>query len=124
MAPSNISSPIILLIGPPGAGKGTLGKFLKQQIGVEHISVGDLLRRVVNEPPADDWKVQLKATMEENKLVPSRSLMILLRKELQIAERKKPLKAFLIDGFPRSKEQADSFEDWVSFDGAADHECC
>ena len=91
----------VLLIGPPGSGKGTQGEHLAQRLGIEHIAAGDLLRAEV------DAKTRLgrRATefMQRGDLVPDEIILgLLMPKVLAAAD----ANGYLLDGFPRSVEQA------------------
>jgi adenylate kinase len=91
----------ILLIGPPGSGKGTQGERLAGRLGIEHIAAGDLLRAEVsaNTPLGR----QVSAFMQRGDLVPDVVILsLLLPKVLAAAEGN----GYLLDGFPRSVEQA------------------
>jgi adenylate kinase len=92
----------VLLIGPPGAGKGTQGARLAQQLGLPHISSGDLLRAEV-----DAGTILGRAaaeTMRRGELVPDLLILaLLLRPLLEAAQGD----GFLLDGYPRSVEQAE-----------------
>ncbi len=93
---------ILLLIGPPGAGKGTQGARLAERLGIEHIAAGDLLRaEVANATPIGQ---QAAAIMDRGELVPDSVILeLLLPRVLQAAE----AGGYLLDGFPRSVEQAE-----------------
>jgi adenylate kinase len=91
----------ILLIGPPGSGKGTQGERLSERLGIDHIAAGDLLRaEVVAQTPLGR---QVSAFMERGDLVPDVVILsLVLPKVLAAAEGN----GYLLDGFPRSVEQA------------------
>ena len=91
----------LLLIGPPGSGKGTQGERLSQRLDIEHIAAGDLLRaEVAAETPLGR---QVQAFMQRGDLVPDVVILsLLLPKVLAAAE----ANGYLLDGFPRSVEQA------------------
>lgn len=91
----------VLLIGPPGSGKGTQGERLSQRLGLEHIAAGDLLRAEVDEQTP--LGQQASAFMQRGDLVPDSVIVALLMpKVLAAAEQD----GYLLDGFPRSLEQA------------------
>ena len=91
----------VLLIGPPGSGKGTQGEHLSQRLGIEHIEAGDLLRAEVDaQTPLGR---QLSQFMQRGELVPDDVILnMVMPKVLAAAEGN----GYLLDGFPRSMEQA------------------
>jgi adenylate kinase len=91
----------VLLIGPPGSGKGTQGERLAERLGVEHIAAGDLLREEVEaETPLGR---QVSETMQHGDLVPDSVILgLLMPKVLAASERH----GYVLDGFPRSVAQA------------------
>jgi adenylate kinase len=92
----------VLLIGPPGSGKGTQGERLAAQLGLVHISSGDLLRAEVQAGTPIGRKVS--SLMQAGDLVPDIVIMaLLLRPVIEAAEGP----GYLLDGFPRSVEQAE-----------------
>jgi adenylate kinase len=96
-----VSGMNVLLIGPPGSGKGTQGERLSERLGLEHIAAGDLLRAEV------DGKTPLgrevAAYMQRGDLVPDELILkLLMPKVLAPAG----ANGYLLDGFPRSVEQA------------------
>lgn len=93
----------IVLVGPPGAGKGTQARVLQGMFGIPQISTGDLLREAVRAGTA--LGKQAQAFMDKGELVPDQLVTDL------VAERiKKPdcVPGFLLDGFPRTIAQADA----------------
>lgn len=92
----------IILLGPPGAGKGTQAKLLKTYFGLVHISTGDLLRKVVAENSVLGKIV--KQYMDKGDLVPDSLVVELLKERLSCADTNK---GFILDGFPRNGAQAE-----------------
>jgi adenylate kinase len=91
----------VLLIGPPGSGKGTQGDRLAARLGLEHIAAGDLLRAEVN--GATPLGRQVADLLAKGELVPDVVILsLLMPRVLEAAE----ANGYLLDGFPRSVEQA------------------
>jgi len=95
----------LILLGPPGAGKGTQAVRLAERFDVPHVATGDLLRFAVA------WETEIgkraKQTMEEGELVPDEIVLELLRARLSQDDASK---GFVMDGFPRNPAQADALE--------------
>ncbi len=91
----------LLLIGPPGAGKGTQAVRVAEHFGVAHISSGDLLRKHVTEGTAVGRTVQ--GYLSRGDLVPDGIVMDILRKPVVEANL---AGGYVLDGFPRTVEQA------------------
>jgi adenylate kinase len=92
----------IVLLGAPGAGKGTVAEDLKRQINIEHISTGDMLREAVRSGTAIGREAQ--AYMERGELVPDEVIMRLVRERLIVGS---PSSWYMFDGFPRNVHQAE-----------------
>ena len=93
----------LLLMGPPGAGKGTQAANLVKQFDIPHISTGDMFRAAVKE--GTELGKQAKACMDTGKLVPDEVTIGIVRERLAKDDCKK---GFILDGFPRTVEQADA----------------
>jgi adenylate kinase len=91
----------LLLIGAPGAGKGTQAGRLAQRYGITHISSGDLLRQHVREQTA--LGRQIKSYVDRGDLVPTGLVLDMLRKPVVAAV---AAGGYVLDGFPRTVEQA------------------
>ncbi|HEY3714243.1 MAG TPA: nucleoside monophosphate kinase [Jatrophihabitantaceae bacterium] len=92
----------ILLIGPPGSGKGTQGTRVADALGLEHIAVGDVLRaEVAAGTPLGD---QLRQHLDRGELAPDELvLQLVVPRALAASVRN----GYVLDGFPRSVAQAD-----------------
>jgi adenylate kinase len=91
----------VLLIGPPGSGKGTQGERLAERLGIEHLAAGDLLRaEVAKDTPLGKRVADM---MRKGDLVPDAVIISLLMPRVLAAS---DGSGYLLDGFPRSVEQA------------------
>lgn len=93
----------ILLMGPPGAGKGTQAANLVKEFAIPHISTGDMFRAAVKE--GTELGKQAKACMDSGKLVPDAVTIGIVKERLAKPDCEK---GFILDGFPRTVEQADA----------------
>jgi len=91
----------LILLGPPGSGKGTQSVRLKEKLGISHISSGDLLRDAVKRET--ELGKQAKEFMEAGKLVPDELVLGMMRERLEADDCRS---GFLLDGFPRTVAQA------------------
>lgn len=98
----------IVLLGPPGAGKGTQAKMISNRFGVPHISTGDMLREAISSKSELGNKVS--DIVERGDLVPD-DLMIKLVKKRII--QKDAADGFILDGFPRTTVQAETLRDML-----------
>jgi len=101
----------LLLIGAPGAGKGTHSELLAKRFGIAHISSGDLLRQHVRDRTPLGLKV--KSYVDQGDLVPDSVVMDMLRKPVVAAA-----SGYVLDGFPRTVDQAKASYDVVRALGA------
>ncbi len=94
------------MLGPPGAGKGTQAVRLSEQLGVPHISTGDILREAV----AQDTELgrQAKGYMDAGELVPDELVIAIARERL---DREDCAAGFVLDGFPRTVPQAEALDE-------------
>lgn len=95
----------IVLMGPPGAGKGTHAKVISKQFGAAHIATGDLLRIKVED--GSEIGKRAKAIMDRGDLVPDDVVIEMIKERLQEPDAKK---GFVLDGFPRTVEQAKALD--------------
>jgi adenylate kinase len=93
----------LLLIGAPGAGKGTQADLLAKRFGLAHISSGDLLRQHVKEQTSLGQTV--KSYIDKGDLVPDSVVLDMLRKPVVAAVENG---GYVLDGFPRTVEQAEA----------------
>ena len=95
----------LILLGPPGAGKGTQAERLQADFKLAHISTGDMLRKQV----ADGTKlgVEAKGYMDKGELVPDEVIVGMITQRIQEADARE---GFLLDGFPRNESQADALD--------------
>lgn len=93
----------IILLGAPGAGKGTQAQFIKERYGIPQISTGDMLRAAVQSGSAPGQ--QAKSLMDAGKLVTDELVIALVKERVVQSDCHN---GFLLDGFPRTIPQADA----------------
>ena len=103
----------LVLVGPPGAGKGTQAQFVAEHVGVPKISTGDIFRANVSE--GTPLGLQAKEYMDRGDLVPDEVTIDMVRNRLQ---EKDAIEGFLLDGFPRTVPQAETLDDILRETGA------
>ena len=96
----------IILLGPPGAGKGTQAKVLAEKLKLTHISTGDILRQNVSK--ATQLGKQAIEFMNKGLLVPDELVIKMLTYRFEQPDAKK---GFILDGFPRNIRQAETLDD-------------
>jgi adenylate kinase len=96
----------LILLGPPGAGKGTQGALLAQRLGITKIATGDLLREAVRE--GSELGRRAKEFMDAGELVPDSVILALVRQILSAPEAERGV---IMDGFPRTVAQAEAVDE-------------
>ena len=96
----------IILLGAPGAGKGTQAKFISDHLNIPQISTGDMLRASVSK--GTELGLKAKVLMEKGELVPDDLILDLVKDRIS---KKDCANGFLFDGFPRTLDQANALKD-------------
>lgn len=104
----------LVLLGAPGAGKGTQAKKLIEKYGIPQISTGDLLRAAVS--AGTQLGKEAKSYMDKGELVPDRVVLGMVEERLKQADCKK---GYILDGFPRNVAQAEALDKMLSSLGMA-----
>lgn len=99
----------LILLGPPGSGKGTQAKMMVEKYGVPQISTGDMLREAVKNRSTMGLKA--KAYMDSGSLVPDDVVVSIVEERITGPDCSK---GFLLDGFPRTIAQADALQSMLS----------
>lgn len=99
----------IVLLGAPGAGKGTQAKKISEKFGISHVSTGDILRNELK----NNTELGMKANeyMKEGRLVPDELIIEIIRKKIETGGSDS---RFLMDGFPRTLVQAQKFDEMLA----------
>lgn len=106
----------VVLVGPPGSGKGTQGDLLRKELAIPHISSGDLLRESAAAGTAVGKKA--KEFMDKGQLVPDEVVLDLIKARVSKPDCEG---GFLLDGFPRNPAQAEKLQEVLGGQGALDH---
>ena len=102
----------IIMVGPPGAGKGTQGPFIKDELCICHLATGDLLRDAVSR--GTELGKIADGVMKRGELVSDELVIGLVKDSLQQPECERGM---LLDGFPRSMVQAEKLDEMLKKDG-------
>ena len=108
----------LLLLGPPGAGKGTQAQLLVDRLGIPQISTGDMLRAAV--ATGSEVGKRAKSFMDAGKLVPDEVVIGVAEQRLGQPDAKK---GFILDGFPRTAAQADVLDRMLPVLGVSLERC-
>ena len=98
----------IVLLGPPGAGKGTQAKSSSNRYSIPHISTGDIFRKNISENTP--LGIEAKSYMDNGQLVPDEVTINMVKDRLQQEDCKQ---GYLLDGFPRTVSQAEALQDFL-----------
>ena len=98
----------IVLLGPPGAGKGTQAKSISNRYSIPHISTGDIFRKNISENTP--LGIEAKKHIDKGQLVPDEVTINMVKDRLQEDDCKN---GYLLDGFPRTVNQAEALQDFL-----------
>jgi adenylate kinase len=104
----------IVMLGPPGAGKGTQGQRVSAELGIPHINTGDIIRAEI--AAGTPFGLQVQSYNDRGELVPDEIIIERVRERLLEPDTKD---GFVLDGFPRTLPQAEALDDML---GALDRE--
>lgn len=102
----------IVLLGPPGAGKGTQAKSISNRYSILHISTGDIFRKNISENTP--LGIEAKRYMDNGQLVPDEVTINMVKDRLEQDDCKN---GYLLDGFPRTVHQAEALDEFLSSRG-------
>ncbi|BFZ16526.1 hypothetical protein BsWGS_19565 [Bradybaena similaris] len=95
---------VVFVLGGPGAGKGTQCEQIQEKFGYVHLSAGELLRQERLQPNSE-YGAEIEKHLKEGTIVPVKVTCALLRREME----QSPKNNFLIDGFPRNRDNLDGW---------------
>lgn len=103
----------LILLGPPGAGKGTQAKLISSNFNVPHISTGDIFRANISQNT--ELGIRAKQYMDKGLLVPDEVTIDIVKDRLTKDDCKN---GFLLDGFPRTVKQAEALDEFLNDNGS------
>lgn len=98
----------IIIFGPPGAGKGTQAKLIKEEYDIPHLSTGEIFRKAIKNETKLGKKV--KSILDAGELVPDETVVDLVEEELR---KSRYDDGYILDGFPRTVVQAKAFDEFL-----------
>lgn len=102
----------IILLGPPGAGKGTQAKSISNRYSIPHISTGDIFRKNISENTP--LGIEAKKYIDNGQLVPDEVTINMVKSRLKEEDCQA---GYLLDGFPRTVSQAEALQEFISNNG-------
>ncbi len=102
----------LIIMGPPGAGKGTQAEMLARDLNITHISTGDMFRDAVKR--GTEMGRKAKEYMDKGELVPNSVVVGMVKERLSVTD---CAKGFLLDGFPRTVAQAEALDETLKLMG-------
>lgn len=103
-----------ILLGPPGAGKGTQAALMVKELGYVHVSTGDVLRKEISK--GTELGAQVKKLIDNGQFVPDSTVEAIIE---QVIDGNPQAKGFIFDGFPRTVSQAENLDNMLARKG-----CC
>jgi adenylate kinase len=105
---NEMKTQIVILLGPPGSGKGTQAAKIAAELNIPHISTGDLFR--ANLKAGTPLGMKVKGFLDSGKLVPDEIVVDMLKERVSKSDSQK---GYLLDGFPRSIPQAEALDKYI-----------
>jgi adenylate kinase len=102
----------LIIMGPPGAGKGTQAKFIAEHFGIPAVSTGDIFRRNVSE--GTELGIEAKRYMDAGEYVPDEVTNLMVRNRIDEPDAEH---GFLLDGYPRTLAQVEELDGMIRYTG-------